>query len=186
MYRDFDENSASVHFMVDVKDEQALGSSRYLTLAMGAVLVDANGTIRNPSRSYRSDPHAKWADFQVAAQLDDAGGADWYGRRVQYREVFTMELADAEMMAKHLRSLHRKLERLDAKFGSVTDFAGFMGRVADASGCEERPFVRKVNEGPGFGYDDNEYRFMTTDDLRWHLTEKVRAWREKHGITVAS
>ena len=181
---DFDDGSP--HFILDIKDESGLSSSRYLTLTLRAVLSHGpGGTIRNPSRSYiMSDPNAKWADFVVTAQLDESG--DWYAQRFGYREVFSMDLRDAEVMTKNLRDITRKLERLDAKFGRPTDFAAYAARVADAAGADERPFIRLHKEGPGFGYDSNEYRWLNTDDLRYHLSEVVRQWREKHGFTAAS
>lgn len=177
---EYDEGSATVRFMVQVKDEHFSGMTPILTVAMGAVMVDAAGKIRNPSRSYRSEPGAEWADFQVAAQCDSMG--EWYGRRLQYKDAYSVELADAELMVKNLRSLHRKIEKLDAKYGTATDFAAFMARVADAAGCQERPFMRLVNKNPGPSYDDNEYRYMDADDLRYHLRSEVTAWAEKHGI----
>lgn len=173
----------TVHFLVSTKDEHFSGMKPYLTVAAEAVLVDETGKIRNASMSFRSEPGAEWADFQVAAQLDYVGGYNWYGHRIQYKNLFSVELMQAELMVKNLRSMHRKLERLDAKYGSTTDFAAFMGRVADAADSGERPFIRLVHQAPGFGgYDDNEYRFMNTDDLRYHLSAEVKTWREKYGL----
>lgn len=181
-----DELPSTVHFLLDLKDEAGLSLGRYMTATMAAVLVaDGTSQIRNASRTWYSDPNAKWADFVVSAQLDPSS-TDWYGRRMQYTSVYSVGLPDAEVMVRHLRDMTRRVEKLEARFGTATDFAGFMARVADAAGCGDHPFIRLHRSGPGFGYDSNEYRFMNADALRYHLNDEVQKWRDKHGFTVAS
>lgn len=103
------------------------------------------------------------------ANTDDKG-RDFYGWSVEYRNVFSVNLARAQSMVSLLRKVERHLEKLAKVYGSPTTFAEYVGRVADALGANrETPIGIKVSAKDD--YNGTGYRWATVDGLRYHLDD---------------
>lgn len=79
-------------------------------------------------------------DFCVHSQGDnrskDRPEGPLYSWQIRYSRVHSVDLNEAEAMAKTLRTIQRKLDALKAKLGREASFGAFVVRVADALGAE--------------------------------------------------
>lgn len=131
--------------------------------------------LRNPL-AWDSYELAHLANLCIKAQrnIGPDRDHDWYGFALEYREVFSAGLAELEMMTKGLRSIRRKLDKLDEQFGRPQDLVTFCARVAVAIGCTDRsPFGQWCDE---ITFDGTHYKWTDADGLRYALdkiTDKV-------------
>jgi hypothetical protein len=168
----------TLHLLVTVKDEHMTGMDRLLLVEANAVRVNAEGKIRNPTSGWRRD---EFSEFRITGQMDKSS-EDFYGRRISFFE-HRIELVEAEQIVKTLRRIHRKLERMDEQLGSAPTFAGFVARVALVIEADmPKPFIICTQRGPGYSYDDNEYRYLDADGIAHWLDTQVREWQDKHGF----
>lgn len=168
-----------IRFIVDVR--RGKYSSNRLEAAIYPVLIE-DGKIRNITWDSYLDRGRELADLRVEAWMDtdnlDQADFYWGYPPVEYREVYSIDAQRAESMAKTLRSINRKIEALNDKWGRPTDFAGYVSYFAQAvAGTTENVFARKVS-GKGWSYDDSEYRWMDVDGLRLHFQSKIKDWKE--------
>jgi hypothetical protein len=76
-------------------------------------------------------------NFQVTATLYDATSSmpeDWSVWRCEYRDVYSIELADAERHVKTLRNVAKKLDTMAGKLGAPSDLGAYLARVGIAIG----------------------------------------------------
>ena len=96
-----------------------------------------------------------------------------------YLDAYQPGLEDLERAAKSLRTIEKKMNLLNSKRGYPIDFADYMGRFAEVSGCEY--IIFKVS-GYGWQYSDHEHRFRTIgegiDELR-HILAIDKAWQDE-------
>lgn len=58
-----------------------------------------------------------------------------YGFKVDFHEVYSVDLRKAQKMVKTLSTLDKRMEKLDQKFGRVDSFSAYLLRVAAALGA---------------------------------------------------
>lgn len=138
------------------------------------VYVDERGEVKHFSRNSFADPGSEFADLTILAQrnLDENASSEgnWYAMRATYREVWEVNLRDAEIMVKFLRGLDRKLAKLDEQFGRATDLAGFCARVMQAVGASDpSPYGRRFNE---MQINGTNYRWTDVEGFRSHTARR--------------
>lgn len=117
-------------------------------------VYDTSEGLRNPpSGSFDADP---LSDLQVRAQLDLASEAP-YGWHVEYRQVYSVDLAQAERMVKTLRTIERKLAKYQAELGYPESFVAYAARVAQAIGAKQ--FGERAAGPRSMFMDGNQYRW---------------------------
>jgi hypothetical protein len=172
-------NTNNIRFLVTVRPPTYGSDNDRLEVVVHPVIIEG-GKIRNLSWGYGSEG-GEFADLQAGAWIDKTFDREGFIFQIhdclEYREVYTINEPRAESMAKTLRLLNRRISKLIEKFGYPQDFAAFLGYLGQAVGCKDRnPFARKVS-GNGWSHDDQEYRWMDVDALRYHLAEKIREWK---------
>lgn len=123
--------------------------------------------VRNPQDTDR-EPLASLAHFAITAQRSaDPTGDDWYAWRICYERPYCIELGDAERMVKFLRSVTKKLAKLEERYGSPESLAAFCARVADVLDCQQSrvwgTYHRELRA------DGTHYQFTDVDSLRYRL-----------------
>lgn len=114
--------------------------------------------------AYAGDWNLEYGDLRIEASHDPSLTLNQtYGWRVEYRDVFAVNIARAEAMARTLRKIERGLAKLDAKWGTPDTFAAYVIRVAS---------VLKVTS---FGHEQTaEARAMTGERYRWGDAETLK------------
>jgi hypothetical protein len=143
--------------------------------------------VRNPGMSSWEDDNS-FHSLQVSSQGNSTTGADdrettpeqrkLYGWEIEYREPISVRLREAERMAKTLRTIHRKLDKLREKYGDPPTYGAFLLRVADAVGAIKIIAYADPHRIRS-SYDDNDYRFMSLDIGARHVDNLEHDWKEK-------
>ena len=118
-------------------------------------------------RNYSDHPIAekRYKNLTVSCQGNDGRrDSGLYGWRLSYRDVYRVELEDAEVMVKTLRKVERKMTALDKTFGRPSCYAEFVTRVASALGISLA--VRVHGTFGASSYDDMRFVIMSLEDLR--------------------
>jgi hypothetical protein len=119
-----------------------------------AIVTRDGDSLRNPRTGDPTD------QLVVRCVLPDApGGTSWW--ETAYRDVYAIELPQAEGMVKMLRRLRDGLAKLDVKFGRATDFPTYIGRVAAVLKIE---FAARSSDRHD-SYDDCEWQFFTIGEF---------------------
>lgn len=112
----------------------------------GTVTIAINWTDEQDSvRSYTDhalagfEIHATYQPYQTTPTL--------YGFRAQYSDHMILQLDDLERMVKHLRKVHRRLDRYTAEWGEASDFGSYAIRVLKA--CNVKHVIHPDPTGPG-------------------------------------
>jgi hypothetical protein len=79
---------------------------------------------------------------QGSRKAEGREGAVYGFGRLEYREVFSVDLGDAERMVKTLRALERKIAKLGEVRGYARSYGEFLGRFAEALGAKGMVFRR--------------------------------------------
>jgi len=91
---------------------------------------------------HANETHLNW--FELTAQYNcypEAGGTgerEPYAIRIGYREeeMNVLEIEKLELRVKFLKWLHGRLEKYEAKYGRITDFARYVNVVAAEMGIQ--------------------------------------------------
>jgi hypothetical protein len=169
-----------IRFIVDVRPSKYSDHGRLDAVAYPIYLE--GGKIRNCSWSTLADRGADYADLRIEGWVDrDSVNKDdfyWGFTPIEYREVFTIDQARAESMAKTLRRVNKRVESLTTKFGYAPDYASFLSYVAQAVGADPRSaFARRTDKGRGWTHDECEYRWLDINGLRSYFQDELRKWR---------
>jgi len=83
-----------------------------------------------------------YANLQARCQGDDnsrkreAGREQVYGFDFEYHDVYSVDLRKAERMAKTLKAVSVKLDKINETRGYVQSFGEYVGRIAEAIGAK--------------------------------------------------
>jgi len=126
----------------------------YYTHLTVRVVARDGATLHNPARESAFD------DLEFSCQMDKDTVEErrTYGWNVRYRAPFTVELVDAERMAKALRRIAKIQEKFPIR---PTTFGQWVALTAQGLGIETA--AKYLTHKGGF-YTDNEYRFFV--DMR--------------------
>lgn len=155
----------------DIKRRDGFGEPYEVFIAY-VVYVTHEG-VRNPqSTDYYGDREglAQYANLSITAQRNCREGDNaWYGMSVEYRDVYSVSLRDAELMAKTLRRIGKSYERANERFGYTDDLAVYCARLADAIGVtDRRPYGHREKE---ITINGTPYSWTDVDGLRSAVTK---------------
>ena len=97
-----------------------------------------------------------------------------YAWEVKYRDVYSVELAEAERMVWLLKRIDKRLERFGETEGPSLTFGQFAGRIARA--CEAEFFCLKTDDAT-VGYDESEYRLMPLGEGVGTIDHLISKWQ---------
>jgi hypothetical protein len=126
-------------------------------------------------RNYRSSswPLEPLADFRISAQADSSDPTKIYGWTVGYRDIFALELREAEVKVKLLRKIDRGLERLQSQYGYPESFAAYVARVGSVLGVKLYGWKA---EGNATFMDGNRHRWTDASGISMRLDDLTRDW----------
>jgi hypothetical protein len=140
-------------------------------------------TIRNASGELMRGLWLK--DLEVRSQGEmHATPRRLYGWSVEYRNVFSVELREAERMAKTLKTIHARMEKADQTYGRPATFGAYLARVAVAIGADT--FIRPDGPQRGWSYAENGQRVMSIGDGVYHIDRMIQKWAEPAPAEVSA
>ena len=123
------------------------------TLRLNISVVEYhNGEIRNPPSMGSYWPNREFCGLTCTAFPDDEGKL--IGWEYVYREIYSIDAETAELMAKTLRHIEKRMKALAQKFGHPQTFAQYVIHFSNAIGTQT--FLKRRNGKSGF-YSENEY-----------------------------
>lgn len=162
-------------------DKNGLLSPITARLHAELVGVTADRKIRNLGHQY--DETDALADLQVNALLSNDEERAW-GWGVDYRQVYRVELEQAEKMVKVLRKVKRGLDKATEQFGYSPDFHSYMTRIAHILGVKHFVVQADENSRRGGMYDESQWRFLTAPAAQSWLLD-VEHKHGKRAVTSA-
>ena len=137
-----------------------------------------NDKVRNISCTYGWDTinGLDLSGLQISSQ---GGGCSTdtrlYGFEVEYRNVFSIDTAKAERIAKTLTTIRKRMEKLSDKVGRPKTFGQFVGHVAKAIGATKLVLVKNDNMRGGWDTADVSFRSFPTEAID-HIDYQVDQW----------
>ena len=103
--------------------------------------------------------------------------AEFIGHEAEYIETYRLTLTDLEAKVKFLRSVTKKLERLQERYGRAQGFAEWLPYFAEAIGCKSsEPFV--VDGSDTWREQTGQlYRTHDADGVRYYLQELLKPFQ---------
>jgi hypothetical protein len=133
--------------------------------------------IPTPGCFMRAEDLPELADLQVHAYGHLDTDPVFYSTNVEYRNVFSVDLERAKVMAKQLGRVQRGLEQLERELGFSRGFAQKVARVGKILGVTQ--YGWRVDDGSaGWSYDDHEYRWFDASYLEGYVDGRLRKLRE--------
>jgi hypothetical protein len=142
------------------------------------VRINEAGEIRNFSSG--SYDHSPLADLVISAQADSSAPVRPYGFSVEYRNIYSLDLRQAEANVKLLRKLDKGLEKLQAEFGYAETYATFVARVGKVLGVK---LYGWTGDARGF-YSENDYRWTDATGIAGRIDHLTREWAKSAGIEI--
>lgn len=138
------------------------------------VVVGDNEKITNVSRTFNDEPYRHLADIEVQARLYtgkfNKSDSPYNHYETIYYNGYHPQVDEMEKATKTMKTIHKALDRLNAKRGYPVDFADFIGRVAEVTGCD--CFVEKTG-GHGSFYNEMTHKLHKLGEginsLRWEV-----------------
>ena len=147
-------------------------SAEYLTFSI-SVVTDRGilaGTMDEIDFPYYR-AYDEYAQLRVTAQANagDTNGA--YAYETAYRDT-NVNVRDGEAMMKVLRSIQRKMEKMESVEGSAKSFGQYVNRVARALGIK-RVYLRKNGNGHGVSA-------WTVAEIVWRIDSVTEEYQRTH------
>lgn len=105
---------------------------------------------------------------------------DAHGFRVLYQQPYSVDLKEAEVLVKTLRTVERRLDAARERDGAPADFPAFVRRAARALGIDLITFPTEPNQSSR--YDQGSYRTLPLEGGLYHLETVIRAWERKDTV----
>lgn len=129
--------------------------------------------------TYQDEPF--YDNLQVHSQGDVESG-NVYGYDIEYRDVIGVNLQTAEKMIKVLRSVDRKLEKIQSELGYPQSFSAYLARAGKAMGISQYGFLPVTGR-----------TFPSGASYAWHgatmidamVAERIKHLRTQAGVEVA-
>lgn len=149
-------NSESVALFIQFKDESDYSGGREFTIDASFCVVPDDGRVYpRGSQSPLNNLHCIIRGGSWAMKLTDGRDAWLSSVSICYNDVHYAGVGEVQAMAKALQAIHRKMDKLSARFGCACDPFEVLGRFADALGADTVYFR-----------NDPETRAATGDDFR--------------------
>jgi hypothetical protein len=157
---------------VDITDKRFHARVVYLVDPEPTPTNPNDSGVRNPSAHLYDNPLAGFANLAVTALRDptsETADGEWFGMELEYRDVYSVDAEQAQIMARTLRRLNTKLTKLNETFGRADDLATFCGRVTHALGSTAPyAFGRRFDS---LQMNGKFYRWVDVDGLRSWLNK---------------
>jgi hypothetical protein len=137
---------------------------------------DTAGLRNYTSHSWPIEP---LADFRISAQADSSDPSKVYGWRVEYQNIYSLDLREMEVKVKLLRKVEKGLERLQSQFGYPETFAGYVARVGTVLGV--KLYGWKADGNSTF-MDGNRYRWNDASGISARVDQLTREWAKSIGV----
>jgi len=147
----------------------------YLTLEARAIHLE-DGKVRN-IRSSLMEEDSGFADFVVSARANLDMGERTYGWKAEYQDTYTVDLQQAQAMAKHLTKVERGMAKLTERYGYADTFGAWMLRVADV--LKIKQFMAWRSPPQSWGYDSGDYFVMQPTAAAYFFDEAERDFFKK-------
>lgn len=147
-------------------------------LAIEICVLENDGTPDNPKwRNIGSmSDHECYDDLRVTAHASDKDNGGAYAYDLEYRDVYSVDLRRAKLMAQTLRALDTKLERMKSVEGYAQNFGQYVNRVARAIGAQGLLFW----EGKSTNYNMDTYRTTRLPDIPYRVEQEIAEFHEKY------
>lgn len=167
-----------VRFIVDIQPSKSTINDKALDLIVTPVVVTPEGNIRNLSFGWSDDTGAgEYDGLRIEGRCYVADDDFSFGTDLVTFDIYRIDARRANALVKTYRRLEKRFAAQDQQWGRPVDAADVLARIADAVGTTSRcRFGRKVS-GNGWSYDDNEYRWLDIDALRFHLSTQIKEWK---------
>ena len=118
-------------------------------------------------------------DFACTSQGNDADEPRrLYGFEIEYRNVFTVDRREAERMAKTLRTIDARMDKVIERFGRPTTFGAYLLRVANAIGATR--FIFQNGRSKGWSHEDHDYDICDLWYGALRVDGLVREWMQEN------
>lgn len=153
--------------------------TRFLRFRAYPVRINEAGEIRNfSSGSYDHNP---LADLVIGGQADSSAPDRPYGFSVEYRNLFSLDLRQAEANVKLLRKLDKGLDKLNAEFGYADSYPVFVARVGKVLGVK---LYGWTSDDRGW-YSENDYRWTDATGIASRVDHLTREWAKEIGVEIS-
>jgi len=97
-----------------------------------------------------------------------------YGYACEYREPYAIDLRTAEAMAKTLRIVNNRLNKISEARGYTRSFGDYVGRVAEALGCSGIAVERKET-----AHNNSRYDWLSIGDGVNRINHRILLWQRE-------
>ena len=153
------------------QDSYAWNNDRFAHIEASVVTRDGQ-SIRNFGSTDWLKDYQDYHGLLVTCQMDD-DHTEPYAWTLEYFDLYSIKIDQAQRMVKTLQWLNRRLESLRKREGSTDDIGLWYMRIARIIGCEG--FVVRVDEGNTSSYREMEFNFRPLEDLPYHVRYQVRS-----------
>jgi len=129
--------------------------------------------------------------LQIRSQADCGpdriiAGRNLYAIDLTYREPYSVDRRKAELMARTLRTIGRRLERLDDRFGRLdsSDLAGYVGRVAAVTGATAIVYESDRSNRYTSSYDDMDLVHLDIPTGLTYIRQQI--WKFQNELLPAT
>ena len=165
---------------VEWDKQTAYSSGGYVHLIGTPVLLDKSDRTNNETLygdiawHYYGDD--KWMEsLQLHSQgVDSDRPRKLYAWSIRYRDLYSVELQQAELMAKTLKRLEAGMDKLYAQWGACDAYSDYLLRAAKVMKVACCLFPRR-------NYDGLDYKYRVTDvgrDAKYAIDSMIRDWSE--------
>lgn len=122
-------------------------------------------------------------DPTIGQAADSDRARRLYAFELEYRHIHAVDLSKAERMARTLRKVEDRLEKLRAEYGPTRSFGQWARLVAMALGAEK--FAMKVRDRSAT-YAENEWHLYSLNEAVDVIDGRIEAWRRGEEFPLRS
>lgn len=163
-----------VRFLLQVEQRQWADDGDLDVYAYPVYVIEEDGQekIRNFTGSLGDeDEHRALHNLRFSSYYNPTSDTPLWGWSIAYRDVFSVDLAEAERMVKMLRKLHKGFDRLTKQYAYPESYPAFVARFASLLGVSQFGFKAS---GDGVFMDGNTYRWCDASNLSGYLDYAIR------------
>ena len=144
----------------------------------GFVVINEDGGVRNPSDSSIDGDQAKFADLHFRCQITPGMAEDkTYAHGLYYRNVYSVELEDAERMTKMLRRIRKAEENFPVRPESFGQYVQLLCHALGVSGA-----VKATSEGDW--HSEISYATFRPGEIQWLIDTRIGEFLGEHKVRM--
>ena len=113
-------------------------------------------------------------NFVIRNQFDTRTSEPAYGWDSKFKDVYSIDLKEAEHMVRTLKVVIKKLDEFSSEFGYAQDFSGYLVRVAKILGIKKFAIARKS----GIGLISHDYFEVTATSVKYEIDKLENSVRK--------